>query len=121
LVGKPIAALLLAENATVTVAHSKTRDLGAICRGADVLIAAVGREAIIKGDFIKPGAAVIDVGMNRNAQGKLCGDVDFAAAEPIAGFITKVPGGVGPMTIACLLENTLKAAKLRKLRAGVVT
>ena len=121
LVGKPIAALLLAENATVTVAHSKTRDLGAVCRGADVLIAAVGREAIIKGDFIKPGAAVIDVGMNRNAQGKLCGDVDFAAAEPIAGFITKVPGGVGPMTIACLLENTLKAAKLRKLRAGVAT
>jgi len=119
LVGKPIAALLLAENATVTVAHSKTRDLGAVCRAADVLIAAVGREAIIKGDFIKPGAAVIDVGMNRNAQGKLCGDVDFAAAEPIAGFITKVPGGVGPMTIACLLENTLKAAKLRKLRAGV--
>jgi methylenetetrahydrofolate dehydrogenase (NADP+) / methenyltetrahydrofolate cyclohydrolase len=119
LVGKPIAALLLAENATVTVAHSKTRDLGAVCRGADVLIAAVGREAIIKGDFIKPGAAVIDVGMNRNAQGKLCGDVDFAAAEPIAGFITKVPGGVGPMTIACLLENTLKAANLRKLRAGV--
>jgi methylenetetrahydrofolate dehydrogenase (NADP+) / methenyltetrahydrofolate cyclohydrolase len=119
LVGKPIAALLLAENATVTVAHSKTRDLGAVCRGADVLIAAVGREAIIKGDFIKPGAAVIDVGMNRNAQGKLCGDVDFAAAEPIAGFITKVPGGVGPMTIACLLENTLKAANLRKLRGGV--
>ena len=121
LVGKPIAALLLAENATVTVAHSKTRDLGAVCRGADVLIAAVGREAIIKGDFIKPGAAVIDVGMNRNAQGKLCGDVDFAAAEPIAGFITKVPGGVGPMTIACLLENTLKAAQLRTLRAGVGT
>jgi len=119
LVGKPIAALLLAENATVTLAHSKTRDLGAVCRQADVLIAAVGREAIIKGDFIKPGAAVIDVGMNRNAQGKLCGDVDFAAAEPIAGFITKVPGGVGPMTIACLLENTLKAANLRKLRAGV--
>jgi methylenetetrahydrofolate dehydrogenase (NADP+)/methenyltetrahydrofolate cyclohydrolase len=118
LVGKPIAALLLAENATVTVAHSKTRDLGAVCRGADVLIAAVGREAIIRGDFIKPGAAVIDVGMNRNAQGKLCGDVDFAAAEPIAGFITKVPGGVGPMTIACLLENTVKAANLRKLRAG---
>lgn len=119
LVGKPIAALLLAENATVTLAHSKTRDLGAVCRQADVLIAAVGREAIIKGDFIKPGAAVIDVGMNRNAQGKLCGDVDFAAAEPVAGFITKVPGGVGPMTIACLLENTLKAAKMRVSRAGL--
>ena len=118
LVGKPIAALLLAENATVTIAHSKTRDLGAVCRQADVLVAAVGREAIIKGDFIKPGAAVIDVGMNRNALGKLCGDVDFAAAEPVAGFITKVPGGVGPMTIACLLENTLKAAKMRVSRAG---
>ncbi len=117
LVGKPVAALLLAENATVTLAHSKTRDLGAVCRQADVLVAAVGREAIIKGDYIKPGAAVIDVGMNRNAAGKLCGDVDFEAAEKIAGFITKVPGGVGPMTIACLLENTLKAAKMRKSRA----
>jgi methylenetetrahydrofolate dehydrogenase (NADP+) / methenyltetrahydrofolate cyclohydrolase len=119
LVGKPVAALLLAENATVTLAHSKTRDLAAVCRQADVLVAAVGREAIIKGDFIKPGAAVIDVGMNRNAAGKLCGDVDFEAAEKVAGFITKVPGGVGPMTIACLLENTLKAAKMRKSRAGV--
>jgi len=118
LVGKPVAALLLAENATVTIAHSKTRDLAAVCRQADVLVAAVGREAIIKGDFVKPGAAVIDVGMNRNAAGKLCGDVDFAAAEKVAGYITKVPGGVGPMTIACLLENTLKAAKMRALRAG---
>ncbi len=117
LVGKPVAALLLAENATVTIAHSKTRDLAAVCRQADVLVAAVGREAIIKGDFIKPGAAVIDVGMNRNALGKLCGDVDFEAAEKVAGFITKVPGGVGPMTIACLLENTLKAAKMRQSRA----
>ena len=117
LVGKPVAALLLAENATVTLAHSKTRDLAAVCRQADVLVAAVGREAIIKGDFIKPGAAVIDVGMNRNAAGKLCGDVDFEAAEKVAGFITKVPGGVGPMTIACLLENTLKAAKMRVSRA----
>jgi methylenetetrahydrofolate dehydrogenase (NADP+) / methenyltetrahydrofolate cyclohydrolase len=118
LVGKPVAALLLAENATVTIAHSKTRDLAAVCRQADVLIAAVGREAIIKGDFVKPGAAVIDVGMNRNAAGKLCGDVDFAAAEKVAGYITKVPGGVGPMTIACLLENTLKAAKMRRSRAS---
>ncbi|HYP86686.1 MAG TPA: bifunctional 5,10-methylenetetrahydrofolate dehydrogenase/5,10-methenyltetrahydrofolate cyclohydrolase, partial [Polyangiaceae bacterium] len=118
LVGKPVAALLLAENATVTIAHSKTRDLAAVCRQADVLVAAVGREAVIKGDFVKPGAAVIDVGMNRNAAGKLCGDVDFAAAEKVAGYITKVPGGVGPMTIACLLENTLKAAKMRALRAG---
>jgi len=117
LVGKPIAALLLAENATVTIAHSKTRDLGAVCRQADVLVAAVGREAIIKGDYVKPGAAVIDVGMNRNAAGKLCGDVDFEAAEKVAGYITKVPGGVGPMTIACLLENTLKAAKMRVSRA----
>ncbi|HVY27425.1 MAG TPA: bifunctional methylenetetrahydrofolate dehydrogenase/methenyltetrahydrofolate cyclohydrolase FolD [Polyangiaceae bacterium] len=116
LVGKPVAALLLAENATVTIAHSKTRDLGAVCRQADVLIAAVGREAIIKGDYVKPGAAVIDVGMNRNAAGKLCGDVDFEAAEKVAGFITKVPGGVGPMTVACLLENTLKAAKMRQAR-----
>jgi methylenetetrahydrofolate dehydrogenase (NADP+) / methenyltetrahydrofolate cyclohydrolase len=116
LVGKPVAALLLAENATVTIAHSKTRDLGAVCRQADVLVAAVGREAIIKGDYVKPGAAVIDVGMNRNAAGKLCGDVDFEAAEKVAGFITKVPGGVGPMTIACLLENTLKAAKMRVSR-----
>jgi methylenetetrahydrofolate dehydrogenase (NADP+) / methenyltetrahydrofolate cyclohydrolase len=118
LVGKPVAALLLAENATVTIAHSKTRDLAAVCRQADVLVAAVGREAIIKGDFVKPGAAVIDVGMNRNAAGKLCGDVDFVAAEKVAGYITKVPGGVGPMTIACLLENTLKAAKMRRSRAA---
>jgi methylenetetrahydrofolate dehydrogenase (NADP+)/methenyltetrahydrofolate cyclohydrolase len=117
LVGKPVAALLLAQNASVTIAHSKTRDLGAVCRQADVLVAAVGREAIIKGDYVKPGAAVIDVGMNRNAAGKLCGDVDFEAAEKVAGFITKVPGGVGPMTIACLLENTLKAAKMRESRA----
>jgi methylenetetrahydrofolate dehydrogenase (NADP+)/methenyltetrahydrofolate cyclohydrolase len=118
LVGKPVAALLLAENATITIAHSKTRDLAAVCREADVLVAAVGREAVIKGDFIKPGAAVIDVGMNRNAAGKLCGDVDFEPAEKVAGFITKVPGGVGPMTVACLLENTLKAAKMRQSRAG---
>ncbi len=116
LVGKPVAALLLAQNATVTIAHSKTADLRAVCRSADVLVAAVGREAVIQGDYIKPGAAVIDVGMNRNAQGKLCGDVDFAAAEQVAAFITKVPGGVGPMTIACLLENTLKAAQARLAR-----
>jgi methylenetetrahydrofolate dehydrogenase (NADP+)/methenyltetrahydrofolate cyclohydrolase len=113
LVGKPVAALLLAEHATVTIAHSKTADLAGVCRQADVLVAAVGREAVIRGDYVKPGAAVIDVGMNRNAAGKLCGDVDFEAAEKVAGFITKVPGGVGPMTIACLLENTLKAAKMR--------
>jgi methylenetetrahydrofolate dehydrogenase (NADP+)/methenyltetrahydrofolate cyclohydrolase len=113
LVGKPVGALLLARNATVTFAHSKSRDLGAICREADVLIAAVGRRNVIPGEFVKPGAAVIDVGTNRDEQGKLCGDVDFAAAEKIAGFITPVPGGVGPMTIAMLLDNTLLAAKAR--------
>ncbi len=113
LVGKPVAGLLLAENATVTIAHSKTRDLAAVCRGADVLVAAVGRAKMIPGDWIKPGAAVIDVGMNRDEAGKLCGDVDFASAVNIAGAITPVPGGVGPMTIAMLLENTLLAAKAR--------
>jgi methylenetetrahydrofolate dehydrogenase (NADP+)/methenyltetrahydrofolate cyclohydrolase len=113
LVGKPVAALLLERNATVTLAHSKSRDLAAICREADVLVAAVGRRALIRGDFVKPGAAVIDVGTNRDDAGKLCGDVDFAAVAPIAGAITPVPGGVGPMTIAMLLENTLLAARAR--------
>ncbi len=113
LVGKPIAALLLAQNATVTLAHSRTRDLAERCREADVLIAAVGRAKMIKGDWIKPGATVIDVGMNRD-DGKLCGDVDFASAEAVAGAITPVPGGVGPMTIAMLLENTLSAARARE-------
>jgi methylenetetrahydrofolate dehydrogenase (NADP+) / methenyltetrahydrofolate cyclohydrolase len=113
LVGKPVAALLLDRNATVTLAHSRSRDLAAICRQADVLVAAVGRRALIRADFVKPGAAVIDVGTNRDDQGKLCGDVDFAAVEPIAGAITPVPGGVGPMTIAMLLENTLLAARAR--------
>jgi methylenetetrahydrofolate dehydrogenase (NADP+)/methenyltetrahydrofolate cyclohydrolase len=113
IVGKPIAALLLARNATVTLAHSKTRDLSALCREADVLVAAVGRAKMIRGDWIKPGATVIDVGVNRNEAGKLEGDVDFAAAQGIAGAITPVPGGVGPMTIAMLLENTLLAAELR--------
>ncbi|HVU05426.1 MAG TPA: bifunctional methylenetetrahydrofolate dehydrogenase/methenyltetrahydrofolate cyclohydrolase FolD [Polyangiaceae bacterium] len=113
IVGKPMAALLLAESATVTIAHSKTRDLPAVCREADILVAAVGRAKMIRGDWIKPGAAVIDVGMNRDENGKLCGDVDFASAEPVAGVITKVPGGVGPMTIAMLLENTLAAARAR--------
>ncbi|HTQ02632.1 MAG TPA: bifunctional methylenetetrahydrofolate dehydrogenase/methenyltetrahydrofolate cyclohydrolase FolD [Polyangiaceae bacterium] len=113
LVGKPVAALLLDRNATVTIAHSKSRDLGAICREADVLVAAVGRRGLIRGDFVKPGAAVIDVGTNRDDQGKLCGDVDFAEASRVAGAITPVPGGVGPMTIAMLLENTLLAARAR--------
>lgn len=114
IVGKPLAALLLAENATVTLAHSRTVDLPAVCREADILIAAVGRAKMIRGDWVKPGATVIDVGMNRDEQGKLCGDVDFASVEPVAGVITTVPGGVGPMTIAMLLENTLIAARLRK-------
>jgi len=113
LVGKPVAALLLDRNATVTIAHSKSRDLAGVCREADVLVAAVGRRALIRREFVKPGAAVIDVGTNRDDQGKLCGDVDFAAVEPVAGFITPVPGGVGPMTIAMLMHNTLQAARLQ--------
>jgi methylenetetrahydrofolate dehydrogenase (NADP+)/methenyltetrahydrofolate cyclohydrolase len=113
IVGKPVAALLLARHATVTLAHSRTKDLDAVCREADILIAAVGRAKMIGASFVKPGAAVIDVGMNRDENGKLCGDVDFAAVEPIAGVITPVPRGVGPMTIAMLLENTLTAARAR--------
>ncbi len=111
LVGKPVAALLLARNATVTVCHSRTRDLAAVCRRADVLIAAVGRARLIGIDHVKPGAAVIDVGMNRLPDG-LCGDVDFDAVRDTAGLLTPVPGGVGPMTIAMLLRNTLTAARL---------
>jgi methylenetetrahydrofolate dehydrogenase (NADP+)/methenyltetrahydrofolate cyclohydrolase len=118
IVGKPVAALLLARHATVTIAHSKTHDLAALCREADVLVAAVGRAKMIRGDWIKPGAAVIDVGMNRDEAGKLCGDVDFESARGIAGFLTPVPGGVGPMTIAMLLENTLLAAEARIARPG---
>jgi methylenetetrahydrofolate dehydrogenase (NADP+)/methenyltetrahydrofolate cyclohydrolase len=117
IVGKPMAQLLLRENCTVTVAHSRTRDLAAECRRADILIAAVGRPRMIKGDWIKPGASVIDVGINRidinTADGpatRLVGDVDFDEAARVAGAITPVPGGVGPMTIACLLSNTLEAA-----------
>ncbi|MBM3548293.1 MAG: bifunctional methylenetetrahydrofolate dehydrogenase/methenyltetrahydrofolate cyclohydrolase FolD [Alphaproteobacteria bacterium] len=116
LVGKPIAQLLLRRNATVTVAHSRTRDLGAVCRRADVVIAAVGRPRMIQGDWIKPGAAVIDVGINRIEEGgknRLVGDVDYDAAVKVAGAITPVPGGVGPMTIACLLRNTLISAERR--------
>jgi methylenetetrahydrofolate dehydrogenase (NADP+)/methenyltetrahydrofolate cyclohydrolase len=116
LVGKPIAQLLLAQNCTVTIAHSRTRNLDQLCKSADILIAAVGRPEMIKGDWIKPGATVIDVGINRvpaAAPGKtrLVGDVAFAEAAAKAGLITPVPGGVGPMTIACLLRNTLTAAK----------
>ncbi len=111
LFGKPMAQLLLGANATVTVCHSRTRDLPAVCRRADVLVAAVGRPQMVGADWVKPGATVIDVGINRTDDG-LVGDVDFDAVAPIAGAITPVPGGVGPMTIACLLRNTLKAARM---------
>ncbi|MCC7109036.1 MAG: bifunctional methylenetetrahydrofolate dehydrogenase/methenyltetrahydrofolate cyclohydrolase FolD [Deltaproteobacteria bacterium] len=107
IVGKPMAQLLLQRDATVTIAHSKTRDLPALCREADVLVAAVGRTKMLGKDAIKPGAVVIDVGINRDAEGKLCGDVDFGPASEVAGAITPVPGGVGPMTIAMLMQNTL--------------
>ena len=108
IVGKPMAQLLLADSATVTVAHSRTQDLPAVVRGADIVVAAVGRPEMIKGDWIKPGATVIDVGINRTDKG-LVGDVDYASVAEVAGAITPVPGGVGPMTIACLLANTLTA------------
>jgi methylenetetrahydrofolate dehydrogenase (NADP+) / methenyltetrahydrofolate cyclohydrolase len=117
IVGKPVAQLLLRENCTVTIAHSRTRDLAGLCRGADLLVAAIGRPAAITADFVKPGAIVIDVGINRitetNGKSRLVGDVAFDAVAPIAGAITPVPGGVGPMTIAFLLSNTLRAARLR--------
>ena len=113
IVGKPMAALLLREHCTVTLAHSRTRDLTEECRRADILVAAVGKAQMVKGDWIKPGATVIDVGINRiptpDGKGRLAGDVDFASAVEVAGAITPVPGGVGPMTIACLLLNTLTA------------
>lgn len=116
-VGKPVAQLLLAANATVTVAHSRTRDLPGVCREADVLVAAVGRAEMVRGDWIKPGAVVIDVGINRvvgpDGKAKLVGDVAFDEAREVAGFISPVPGGVGPMTIAMLLANTLQAAQRR--------
>jgi methylenetetrahydrofolate dehydrogenase (NADP+)/methenyltetrahydrofolate cyclohydrolase len=116
-VGKPMAQLLLQENCTVTVAHSKTRDLPVLCRRADILVAAVGRPEMVRGDWIKPGAVVIDVGVNRKAvpggKTKLVGDVAFAQAAEVAGAITPVPGGVGPMTIACLIRNTLIAASMQ--------
>jgi methylenetetrahydrofolate dehydrogenase (NADP+)/methenyltetrahydrofolate cyclohydrolase len=114
IVGKPMAQLLLAQHATVTIAHSRTRDLAAVCREADVLVAAVGRARMVQGDWVKEGATVIDVGMNRTPEGKLCGDVDTEAASARAAKITPVPGGVGPMTIAFLLENTLAAARARR-------
>ena len=111
IVGKPMALMLLAANATVTVCHSGTADLGAMTRQADVIVAAVGKRNVLTADMVKPGAVVIDVGMNRNDEGKLCGDVDFDGIRQVAGWITPVPGGVGPMTIAMLLVNTLESAE----------
>jgi methylenetetrahydrofolate dehydrogenase (NADP+) / methenyltetrahydrofolate cyclohydrolase len=112
IVGKPMAQLLLGDSCTVTIAHSRTKDLAAVCRGADILVAAVGRAEMITGDYVKPGATVIDVGINRverDGKMRLVGDVDYASAAAVAGAITPVPGGVGPMTIACLLANTVTA------------
>lgn len=114
IVGRPMAQLLLAADCTVTIAHSRTTDLPGECRRADIVVAAVGQPEMVRGDWIKPGAVVIDVGINRLESGKLVGDVAFAEALPVAGAITPVPGGVGPMTIACLLENTLEAALARR-------
>ncbi|QXZ11044.1 bifunctional methylenetetrahydrofolate dehydrogenase/methenyltetrahydrofolate cyclohydrolase FolD [Comamonas sp. Y33R10-2] len=111
IVGKPMAMMLLAANATVTVTHSGTADLAAMTRQADVIVAAVGKVDVLTADMVKPGAVVIDVGMNRNAEGKLCGDVDFNGVKEVAGFITPVPGGVGPMTITMLLVNTMESAE----------
>jgi len=115
IVGKPVSLLLLQESCTVTIAHSRTNDLPALCATADILVAAVGRPEMVKADWVKPGATVIDVGINRidteDGKGRLVGDVDFADVEPVAEAITPVPGGVGPMTIACLLKNTMEAAR----------
>jgi methylenetetrahydrofolate dehydrogenase (NADP+)/methenyltetrahydrofolate cyclohydrolase len=117
IVGKPLAQLLLAENATVTIAHSKTKELPAVCRRADLLFVSVGRPELVRGDWIKPGATVIDIGINRvpgaGGRPRVVGDVAFEEAVKVAGAITPVPGGVGPMTIACLLANTLRAAAMR--------
>ncbi len=118
LVGRPVAALLTSADATTTIAHSRTRDLADECRRADILVAAVGRPEMVPGDWIKPGAVVIDVGINRLADGRLVGDVAYEACAAVASAITPVPGGVGPMTIACLLENTVEAAVARRGHAG---
>ncbi len=111
IVGKPMAMLLLHENGTVTICHSRTQHLPEVTRRADILVSAVGRAKFVTADMVKPGAVVIDVGMNRDENGKLCGDVDFAAVEPVASYLTPVPGGVGPMTITMLLRNTLTSAQ----------
>ena len=111
IVGKPMAMLMLHANATVTICHSKTQNLKEICREADILVAAVGRAKFVTADMVKEGAVVIDVGMNRDENGKLCGDVDYQNVEPLCSAITPVPGGVGPMTIAMLMQNTLTSAK----------
>jgi methylenetetrahydrofolate dehydrogenase (NADP+)/methenyltetrahydrofolate cyclohydrolase len=117
IVGKPVSALLLRENCTVTVAHSRTKNIEAVVKGADIVVAAVGIPEMVKGDWLKPGAIVIDVGINRvpseNGKTKLVGDCDYASCAAVAGAITPVPGGVGPMTIACLLQNTVEAAKIQ--------
>ncbi len=113
IVGKPMAMLLLHENGTVTICHSRTKNLKEVCSAADILVAAVGKPKFVKADMVKEGAVVLDVGINRDENGKLCGDVDFAEVEPKAAYITPVPGGVGPMTIAMLMKNTLKAAQNR--------
>nr|WP_320130943.1 bifunctional methylenetetrahydrofolate dehydrogenase/methenyltetrahydrofolate cyclohydrolase FolD [uncultured Holophaga sp.] len=113
IVGKPMAALLLSRSATVTVTHSRTRDLAAVCAQADLLVAAIGKPEFVTGDMVKPGAVVIDVGINRLGDGKLVGDVDFKSVSEVAGWITPVPGGVGPLTIAMLMYNTLRAAELQ--------
>jgi len=111
IVGKPMAMLLLHSHGTVTICHSRTQNLASICKEADILVAAIGKADFVGADMIKEGAVVIDVGMNRKADGKLTGDVNFAEAEPLASYITPVPGGVGPMTITMLMQNTLTAAK----------
>ena len=113
IVGKPMAMLLLNSNGTVTICHSKTQNLAEVCRRADIIVCAVGRAKFLKADMVKPGAVVIDVGINRGEDGKLCGDVDFENVVDLASFITPVPGGVGPMTITMLLKNTITAAKSR--------
>lgn len=113
IVGKPMSMLLLHKSGTVTICHSKTRNLADVCRGADIIVAAVGKAGLVTADMVKEGAVVIDVGMNRNSEGKLCGDVDFEGVSAKASYITPVPGGVGPMTIAMLMKNTVTAAKMQ--------